>query len=84
MTPAHLRAARRRLGLTQQQLADALDVHRVTVAEWERERTDGPPIPRIVALAIEALRVRERRRLRARQRRLALRGLGARLPAPAT
>ena len=35
MTPDELREARLALGLTQQQLADALFVHITTVARWE-------------------------------------------------
>lgn len=52
MTGAQLRAARLRLGLTQQQLADTLDVDRTSVARWE---TGAQPLPRLVALALHGL-----------------------------
>ena len=35
MTGPEIKELRKRLKLTQQQLADKLGVHRVTVAEWE-------------------------------------------------
>lgn len=54
MTP--LAQARARLGWSQQRLAEALGVHRVTVARWEA----GAPCPRMAVLACEAL---ERRAL---------------------
>lgn len=45
MTPAEIKQARRKLGLrTQQALAETLGVHRVTVANWERDKY---PIPAI-------------------------------------
>jgi DNA-binding XRE family transcriptional regulator len=63
VTATQLKAARKTLGLTQEQLAAALDVHRVTIARWE---TDAEPIPRVIALAMEALRLRAKRRRRPR------------------
>jgi transcriptional regulator with XRE-family HTH domain len=36
MTAAELRAARKRLGLTQAQLAALLDIPQPTIARWER------------------------------------------------
>jgi len=36
MTGLEIKELRTKLKLTQQQLADKLGVHRVTVAEWER------------------------------------------------
>lgn len=44
MTPAQLRAARERLGLTQRQLAEALPAHPNTVARWERGEIPPPPL----------------------------------------
>jgi len=38
MTGLEIRELRNKLKMTQQQLADALGVHRVTVAEWENNR----------------------------------------------
>jgi transcriptional regulator with XRE-family HTH domain len=61
MTPAQLRDARESLGLSQQGLAEALDVHRVTVARWE---TGQDTIPRLVTLAMEALAHQARGRRR--------------------
>lgn len=52
MTPADLKTIRDALGLTQQALADRLDVHRVTVAKWE---TGAQPIPQIAQLAVMGL-----------------------------
>jgi DNA-binding transcriptional regulator YiaG len=37
MSPADVRRIRKRLGITQQQLADRLGVHPVTVRKWEAE-----------------------------------------------
>jgi DNA-binding transcriptional regulator YiaG len=59
MTGAQLRAARERLELTQQQLADALEVHRVTVSEWESGRA---LVPQMATLALEALAQRAAKR----------------------
>jgi transcriptional regulator with XRE-family HTH domain len=54
MTPNDLRALRKRLGMTQVQLAEALDITAGTVANYEGAR--GPyEIPRVVELACEAL-----------------------------
>lgn len=52
MTPAELRAARFKLGLTQKELAARLEVHWTTVARWEGGRH---PISKATALAIRAL-----------------------------
>ena len=52
MRARELKAARARLGLSQAALAEALEVHRVTITVYEAGRQ---PIPRLVALAVEAL-----------------------------
>jgi len=51
-TTPSIRDARTRLELTQQQLADALGVHRVSVARWE---SGAEEIPQAITLAVEAL-----------------------------
>jgi len=38
MTGTEIKELRKKLKMTQQQLADKLGVHRVTVAEWEASR----------------------------------------------
>lgn len=43
MTPDDLRAIRRALGLSQEGLAAAVGVHRVTVARWELGTHHVPP-----------------------------------------
>lgn len=65
MSAEEFRAARRRLGLTQQQLAAALDIALFTVKCYERGTwSDGRPaaVPRTVVLALEALEARDRAR----------------------
>jgi DNA-binding XRE family transcriptional regulator len=52
MTPEQFRSAREKLKLTQQELADKLEVHRVTVVDWERGKK---PILKITQLALEHL-----------------------------
>jgi DNA-binding transcriptional regulator YiaG len=55
MTPAELRDARKRLGLTQHGLAEALRMGRhgwQSVSRWEQ---DGNTIPGPVQVAVEAL-----------------------------
>lgn len=44
MTPAEIRAARKSLGLTQEQLAALMGVRVATVSDWERDvySADGP------------------------------------------
>lgn len=54
MTPAQYRAERIRRGLTQAQLAELLDVSRVTVAKRETG-APGAPITREAELAIRSL-----------------------------
>lgn len=53
MTAADIRAARARLGWSMQRLADALDVSKTTVANWE----GGDPVrhPGMLRLALERL-----------------------------
>ena len=52
MTGSELRAARRRMLLTQTHLADLLDISRPTVSYYE---TGHAKVPRTVELAMEAL-----------------------------
>ena len=55
MTPANLREARKRLGLTQHGLAEALRMGKngwQSVSRWEQ---DGNTIPGPVQVAVEAL-----------------------------
>jgi DNA-binding transcriptional regulator YiaG len=60
VTGPQLRRARRRLGLTQAQLAAQLDVHLVTVNRWEM---DHVPVPKAVAMALPLLKPRRPRRI---------------------
>lgn len=56
MTPEDLVAWRQRHGLSQEQLATALGVDRVTLARWE---TGARQVPgRMLALALRALELR--------------------------
>jgi predicted transcriptional regulator len=64
MTGTELRAARRRLLLTQTHLADLLDVSRPTVSYYE---TGHAKVPRTVELAMEALLARPPTEQRAQQ-----------------
>jgi DNA-binding XRE family transcriptional regulator len=59
MTPEQFKAKRQRLKLTQAELADVLQVHRVTVAKWEAGLL---PIDERTRLAIEYLLLRRRAR----------------------
>lgn len=52
MTPAEFRALRRRLGLTQAQLAAALGMSRDQILRYEAGRA---PIPRVVELAVRQI-----------------------------
>lgn len=63
MTPAEFRAARAALGMTQAELARALELTVRTIKGYERGAWDDSrpaPIPRTVALALEALAARQR------------------------
>ncbi len=65
MTAEEFREARRRLGLTQQQLCDALEIAIFTVKCYERGTwSDGRPalVPRAIELALEALEARAKLR----------------------
>jgi DNA-binding XRE family transcriptional regulator len=53
-TPEKIRDARARLGMTQRELAEALDVSTTTVYRWEAGR-QGREILRVVELALCAL-----------------------------
>ena len=59
MTPAQFKALRKKLGMTQTEIAKALEVTQVTVAYWE---TGKRPILKVTALAIEHLGCRRKRR----------------------
>jgi DNA-binding transcriptional regulator YiaG len=52
MNPAELKAARARLGVTQEQLAIELNVHRLSVIRWE---AGTQRIPFMLNLAIKEL-----------------------------
>lgn len=52
MTARQLKAARRRMGISQANLAAALDLHVRTISKWER---GVQPIPKAVGLAIKWL-----------------------------
>lgn len=52
MTPADLRALRKRLGLTQPQLGTILDLHWSRISVYERGHA---PIPMAVAIALRHL-----------------------------
>lgn len=61
MTPQAFRATRKALGLTQQQLADALDLSKATIEQYERGTRGGADprpvaIPKTVRLALAALK----------------------------
>lgn len=53
MTGEDLRTVRTALGLSQERLAERLDVGRRTVIRWEQ---GAWPIPRVVELALETLK----------------------------
>ena len=52
LTPAEFAAARHSLGLSQPQLAAALDIHPMTVSKYERGALE---VPRVVELAVMEL-----------------------------
>ena len=52
MRPEELKSMRKRLGITQEELASSLGVHRVSVARWEAGMRK---IPNMLTLAIKAL-----------------------------
>jgi len=58
MKPAELKAARKKLGFSQSQLAEALGVDRVSVARWE---TGTRRIPPMLRLALKALQMERRK-----------------------
>jgi len=60
MKGAKLRERREALGLTQQRLADRLEVSRNTVARWEREEMAIPGLLDLALKAIERERPRKR------------------------
>lgn len=52
MTAGQFRRLRERLGWSQERLAEALDVHEMTVSKWER---GVQPIPEMAAIAVRCL-----------------------------
>lgn len=66
MTGAELRDLRSRLGLSQDQLAQALGVSRSQVVNWEqgRDRHTGrpAPVPRAIELAVRYLLIQHQPR----------------------
>ena len=61
MSPEDIREYRDRLGMTQAELAAALDVDPVSVSRWERG-TRVPPMPTVLRLALDHLAHTRRRR----------------------
>jgi transcriptional regulator with XRE-family HTH domain len=61
VTAADLRALRKRLGLTQAQLAAALDLSPSTISNYEGGGRPALPIPRVVELACQALVAKDQR-----------------------
>ena len=61
MTPKTLQRIRKKLHLTQEQLAEEIGVHRVTVARWE---TGERGIPEPVARLVAKIRLERKRRNR--------------------
>jgi DNA-binding XRE family transcriptional regulator len=53
MTSTDLRTARKQLGLTQAELADAYGVSRMTIVNWER---GAYAVPKWVPLALDGIR----------------------------
>jgi transcriptional regulator with XRE-family HTH domain len=64
MKGAKLRERREALGLTQQRLADRLEVSRNTVARWEREEM---AIPGFLDLALKTIEREKPRKKKKRQ-----------------
>jgi repressor LexA len=58
MKPSELKAIRERLGISQEELAASLGVHRVSVARWEAGMRK---IPSMLTLAIKALESERRK-----------------------
>jgi transcriptional regulator with XRE-family HTH domain len=61
MKPDELKRIRTRLGFTQDQLADEIGVHRVTVAKWE---AGSRGIPEPVARLVQRIQAERRPRRR--------------------
>ena len=59
MTPKKLKAWRKANGYTQETLAKALKVHRVTVAKWETGRTE---MPRFLDLALDDISLKKKKK----------------------
>jgi DNA-binding transcriptional regulator YiaG len=63
MTPEQVRAIRKRLGLTQQELADTIAASQVTVARWETgvNEPKGAYLKALQELAKQAKKTTKRR-----------------------
>ncbi len=59
MTPEKLKAWRKANGYTQEALAKALKVHRVTVARWEAGMTE---MPRLLDLALDGISLKKKKK----------------------
>ncbi len=59
MTPEKLKAWRTANGYTQEALAKALKVHRVTVAKWEAGMTE---MPHFLDLALDGLSLKKKKK----------------------
>ncbi len=59
MTPKKLKAWRKANRYTQETLAKALKVHRVTVAKWETGRTE---MPRFLDLALDNISLKKKKK----------------------
>ncbi len=59
MTPKELKAWRKVNGYTQETLAKALKVHRVTVAKWEAGKTK---MPLFLDLALDGISLKEKKK----------------------
>ncbi len=55
VTAGDMRALRKRMGMTQAQLADLLDLSPSTISNYEGARQPALPIPRVVELACQRI-----------------------------
>jgi len=66
VTPDELKRLRKRLGLSQQQLANELGVHVMTVSRWETGAREMKKIPEPAARLAERLKTERRPKERKR------------------